>query len=197
MPQKYDDENFAFVETLIAGVDEAGRGCLAGPVVAAAVILPEGFFHPLLRDSKALTPHQRRQVLQALLERGAIIGIGMQGPDSIDRHNILRATLLAMEEAIEALQVLPARIRIDGQYAPPLPVVETHIRGDQRFPEIAAASIVAKVIRDQLMERLHDDYPMYGWQQNKGYPTLAHRQAIAAHGLSPLHRRSFLKGKNK
>lgn len=179
------------MERLIAGVDEAGRGCLAGPVVAAAVILPVGFSHPWLRDSKALSPPQRMQVFQALIQSGALIGVGMQGPEAIDRYNILRATLMAMEEAVEALGTSPARIRIDGKHAPLLTGAETHIRGDQRFPEIAAASIVAKVIRDQLMERLHADYPMYNWQQNKGYPTPAHRRAIAVHGLSPFHRRSF------
>lgn len=179
------------MERLIAGVDEAGRGCLAGPVVAAAVILPVGFSHPWLRDSKTLTSSQRIQVFQALIQNGALIGIGMQGPEAIDRYNILRATLMAMEEAIEALGISPARIRIDGKHAPLLTGTETHIRGDQHFPEIAAASIVAKVIRDQLMERLHADYPMYNWQQNKGYPTPAHRRAIAVYGLSPFHRRSF------
>lgn len=182
------------MHTGIAGVDEAGRGCLAGPVVAAAVILPSGFSHPLLRDSKQLLPAQRLHVFHALLNEGALIGIGMQGPKAIDRYNILRATLLAMQEAIESLPVSPIRIRIDGTHAPyPFKGVETYAGGDRRFAEIAAASIVAKVIRDHLMVQLHTDYPVYGWQHNKGYPTPAHRQALLMYGPSPLHRQTFIR----
>ncbi|MCX8111898.1 MAG: ribonuclease HII [Bacteroidia bacterium] len=176
----------------IAGVDEAGRGALAGPVVAAAVVLPEGFTHPLLRDSKTLTPTQRALLFHRLMEAGALIGIGMQGPEVIDRLNILRATLLSMEEAIDSLPLSPARIRVDGPHAPRQAGVETYIRGDQTFPEIAAASIVAKIIRDQLMQLLHKDYPLYNWAANKGYPTPTHRLAIKTYGVSPLHRLSFL-----
>lgn len=182
------------MHTGIAGVDEAGRGCLAGPVVAAAVILPFGFSHPFLRDSKQLLPARRLEVFHALLDNGALIGIGMQGPEAIDRYNILQATLLAMQEAIESLPVPPIQIRIDGTHAPRhFKGVETHIGGDRRFPEIAAASIVAKVIRDRLMEQLHTDYPVYDWRHNKGYPTPAHRQAVIAHGPSPLHRQTFIR----
>ncbi|MCS6789976.1 MAG: ribonuclease HII [Bacteroidia bacterium] len=178
-----------------AGVDEAGRGALAGPVVAAAVILPEGFSHPWLRDSKLLTPAQREKVFASLQRAGALIGIGMQGPNAIDHYNILRATLLAMQEAVEALAVRPDAVRIDGKYVPPLPIpTYACIKGDQLYPEIAAASIAAKVIRDQLMSLLHKDFPAYGWAVNKGYPTLAHRKVLSQLGPSPLHRRSFLKG---
>lgn len=179
-------------EPLIAGVDEAGRGCLAGPVVAAAVILPPNFRHPLLRDSKSLTPTQRAEIFAILLEHSLAIGVGMQGPEAIDTHNILRATLFAMQEAVETLPISPTLVRVDGPYGFPSRIpVEPCIRGDQNYPQIAAASILAKVLRDQLMQRLHADYPMYGWQQNKGYPTSAHYQAIRQYGLSPLHRRSF------
>ncbi|MDW8057136.1 MAG: ribonuclease HII [Bacteroidia bacterium] len=183
------------MEALIAGVDEVGRGCLAGPVVAAAVILPKGFSHPFLRDSKQLTPAQRKVVFEALVQAGALIGIGMQGPEAIDCYNILRATLLAMEEAVEMLPLRPKRILIDGVYAlQSIPEAEAYARGDTLFPEIAAASIIAKVIRDKLMERLHQEHPQYGWAKNKGYPTPAHRQAIKTYGPSPFHRRSFLRG---
>lgn len=161
--------------------------------MAAAVILPPDFRHPLLRDSKALTPAQRTEVFAVLLEH-ALIGVGMQGPTAIDTHNILRASLLAMQEAVEALPVQPTLVRVDGLHGFPSQIpVEPCIRGDQRYPEIAAASIVAKVLRDQLMQYLHQEYPMYGWQQNKGYPTPAHYQAIQRYGPSPLHRRSFLR----
>lgn len=179
--------------SLIAGVDEAGRGCLAGPVVAAAVILPDGFSHPLLKDSKALLPYQREAIYRALIEAGALIGIGMQGPHVIDQVNILQATLLAMQEAVETLPVSPLFTLIDGLYTPAgLSNAQAYPKADQRFPVVAAASIVAKVVRDQLMQRLHREYPFYGWATNKGYPTPAHRKAIALYGPSPLHRVSFL-----
>jgi ribonuclease HII len=182
--------------SLIAGVDEAGRGCLAGPVVAVAVILPREFVHPLLRDSKALTPAQRLEVVRVLWSQALAIGVGMQGPEAIDRYNILQATLLAMREAVESLDLSPTLIRVDGPYAPPLgAAVQTCIRGDAHYPEIAAASIVAKVLRDQLMEHLHEEYPHYHWATNKGYPTPAHREALRRYGPSPFHRLSFLRGK--
>ncbi|MCS6895915.1 MAG: ribonuclease HII [Bacteroidia bacterium] len=178
----------------VAGVDEAGRGCLAGPVVAAAVILPMNFSHPFLRDSKTLSPSQRLCVFEALLQSDAAIGIGMQGPEAIDKLNILQATLLAMQEAVESLPTQPGKIRIDGPAIPPAlrSAAEPCIHGDRLFAEIAAASIVAKVIRDRVMVHLHELYPVYGWAKNKGYPTPAHRQAIQEFGLSPLHRRSFI-----
>lgn len=178
-----------------AGVDEAGRGALAGPVVAAAVILPEGFSHPWLRDSKLLTPKQREKVFAALQQAGALIGIGMQGPEAIERHNILQATLLAMQEAVEMLLVRPHAVRIDGRFLPPLSIpAYAYVHGDRLYPEIAAASIAAKVIRDRLMSLLHRDFPAYDWASNKGYPTFAHKEALRKVGPSPLHRRSFLKG---
>lgn len=182
--------------SLIAGVDEVGRGCLAGPVVAVAIILPSGFEHPLLRESKSLRSEQRRQLYPLLLEKALAVGVGMQGPAEIDRHNILRATLLAMQEALESLPLQPDRVRVDGPHPPAcLFPVEACVKGDERFPEIAAASIVAKVLRDSIMDLLHRDWPHYGWDRNKGYPTPAHRQALQKWGPCPLHRRSFLGGK--
>ncbi|MCX7606178.1 MAG: ribonuclease HII [Bacteroidia bacterium] len=178
---------------LIAGVDEAGRGCLAGPVVAAAVILPSALSHPLLKDSKMLTPYAREEVFHFLLSHSVAMGVGIQGPEAIDRQNVLRATLLAMKEAVESLPLIPHLVRIDGPHAPPLPFqTETHIGGDKTYPEIAAASIVAKVLRDRLMEKLHKDFPCYDWKQNKGYPTPAHKKALIEYGPSILHRLSFL-----
>ncbi|RMF54101.1 MAG: ribonuclease HII [Bacteroidetes bacterium] len=179
---------------LIAGVDEVGRGCLAGPVVAVALILPPDFTHPLLRDSKSLRPAQRTHLAALLWEAALGIGIGMRGPRYIDTHNILQATLAAMQEAIENLPLAPNLVRVDG---PHLPVcsypIQACIRGDAQYPEIAAASIVAKVLRDQLMIRLAAQYPPYQWHKNKGYPTQAHWVAIQKYGPSPLHRYTFLR----
>jgi len=179
---------------LIAGVDEVGRGCLAGPVVAVAILLPPNVEPPLLRDSKSLRPPQRRQLYPLLLEKALAIGVGMQGPAEIDRHNILRATLLAMQEALESLPLQPDLVRVDGPHRPASPFpIEACVKGDERFPEIAAASVVAKVLRDQLMTLLAQEYPYYQWEHNKGYPTRPHWEALQRWGPSPLHRRSFLK----
>ncbi|MEN2992131.1 MAG: ribonuclease HII [Bacteroidia bacterium] len=180
----------------IAGVDEAGRGSLAGPVVAAAVILPSTPLPSFIRDSKALTPAQRAQAFAWILQRAEGIGIGMQSAATIDQVGILRATLWAMEEALDTLPLAPARIRIDGPYAPRVSrLIETHIRGDSRFSEIAAASIVAKVVRDDLMGVIDSDFPMYGWKRNKGYPTRQHWEALARYGPCLHHRQSFLRQK--
>lgn len=181
---------------LVAGVDEAGRGCLAGPVVAAAVILPPGFTHPLLRDSKRLTPAQREVAAEIIFTHALAVSFGFQGPAEIDRLNILRASLRAMQEALETLPLTPAWIRVDGPHRPfAAPQVEACVRGDAHYPEIAAASIVAKVVRDRLMRLLHAEFPQYGWVSNKGYPTRAHWAALAQYGPSPFHRRTFLQGK--
>ncbi|MCS7162546.1 MAG: ribonuclease HII [Bacteroidia bacterium] len=180
----------------VAGVDEAGRGSLAGPVVAAAVILPPIALPPIIRDSKALTPVQRTRAFAWILQRAEAIGIGMQSAATIDQVGILRATLWAMEEALDTLPLTPARIRIDGPHAPKVcRSMETHIRGDSRFPEIAAASIVAKVVRDGLMRVIDGDFPMYGWKRNKGYPTRQHWEALARYGPCVHHRQSFLRQK--
>lgn len=176
-----------------AGCDEAGRGCLAGPVYAAAVILPEGFHHPLLQDSKKLTEAQRDK-LRPIIEAEAIAwAVGICTPEEIDEHNILRASFMAMHRAIDALAVRPQRLLIDGNRFVPYPSVphQCIVKGDGKLTAIAAASILAKTHRDEEMMRLSILYPQYGWDKHKGYPTPAHRRAIAEHGTSPHHRLSF------
>ncbi|MCS7019339.1 MAG: ribonuclease HII [Cytophagales bacterium] len=184
----------AYTETLVeAGIDEAGRGCLAGPVVAAAVILPKGYHHPLLKDSKKLS-YRQREKLQLEIERDALaIGIGQATPDEIDRINVLRASILAMNRAVEALPLQPELLLIDGKFfTPQLPIpYQCIVKGDGLYYSIAAASVMAKTYRDHLMQEYAEQYPQYGWQQNVGYPTQAHYRAIAEHGVTPLHRRSF------
>lgn len=176
-----------------AGCDEAGRGCLAGPVAAAAVILPEGFTHPWLNDSKKLT-EKRRDELRAIIEREAVAwAVVMVDNEEIDRINILNASILAMHRALDALTVRPQAVIVDGNRFKPYCDVPstTFVKGDGRFGNIAAASILAKTHRDELMRRLDERYPGYGWAINKGYPTAAHRKAITELGPTPLHRMSF------
>lgn len=178
---------------LEAGCDEAGRGCLAGPVHAAAVILPDDFHHPLLNDSKQLT-EARRGKLRPVIEREAIAwAVGIVSHEEIDRMNILRASIEAMHRAIDALGVTPGAIIVDGNRFSPYRDIpyKTFVKGDGRFGNIAAASILAKTHRDEYMRMLHEQYPMYGWNINKGYPTKAHRAAIAEFGPSPYHRMTF------
>jgi len=176
-----------------AGVDEAGRGCLAGPVFAGAVILPANYEHPLLNDSKQLTDHQRRE-LRKVIERDALAwAVGSCTPQEIDRINILNASILAMHRALDGLSVQPEAVIVDGNRFKPwhaLPFT-TIVKGDGKQMAIAAASILAKTYRDDYMIRLAEEFPYYGWQQNMGYPTKAHREGIRQHGLSPHHRRSF------
>jgi ribonuclease HII len=183
-----------FYEGLVeAGVDEAGRGCLAGPVFAGAVILPANYEHPLLNDSKQLTDHQRRE-LRKVIERDALAwAVGSCTPQEIDRINILNASILAMHRALDGLSVQPEAVIVDGNRFKPwhaLPFT-TIVKGDGKQMAIAAASILAKTYRDDYMIRLAEEFPYYGWQQNMGYPTKAHREGIRQHGLSPHHRRSF------
>lgn len=176
-----------------AGCDEAGRGCLAGPVCAAAVILPDGFTHPWLNDSKQLSEH-RRELLRPIIENEAIAwAVAMVDNREIDRINILRASILAMHRALDALSVRPGAVIVDGNRFTPygnLPW-QTFVKGDGRYGNIAAASILAKTHRDEYMTKMAEQYPVYGWEVNKGYPTAVHRAAIAAAGPSPLHRMSF------
>lgn len=176
-----------------AGCDEAGRGCLAGPVTAAAVILPPGFTHPWLNDSKKLT-ERRRDELRAIIEREAVAwAVAMVDNEEIDRINILNASILAMHRALDALSVRPEAVIVDGNRFKPyrdLPWT-TFVKGDGRFGNIAAASILAKTHRDELMKTLDSRYPGYGWAINKGYPTAAHREAIKQLGPTPLHRMTF------
>lgn len=175
------------------GCDEAGRGCLAGPVYAAAVILPADFSHPLLNDSKQLSEKQR-YTLRPVIESEAIAwGIGIVSVQEIDEINILRASFLAMHRAIEQLPFLPERLLIDGNRFDPFEQIPHHciVGGDARYRSIAAASILAKTYRDDAMLRLNKDFPMYGWERNKGYPSTAHKSAIRRFGVSPHHRLTF------
>lgn len=175
------------------GCDEAGRGCLAGPVVAAAVILPDDFHHPWLNDSKQLS-EKRREALRPIIEHEAIAwAVGECSPAEIDEMNILNASIEAMHRAIRALQVPARSVIVDGNRFKPIGNLpwRTFVKGDGRFGNIAAASILAKTHRDEMMRRLAEEYPAYGWEINKGYPTKAHRKAIADFGPSPLHRNTF------
>ena len=184
-----------YYEGLIeAGVDEAGRGCLAGPVYAAAVILPDGYQHPKLNDSKQLTDRQRRQLRQ-IIERDAVAwAVGVCSPQEIDQINILNASILAMHRALEGLKgIEPQAVIVDGNRFKPWrnKPYTTIVKGDGKQMAIAAASILAKTYRDDCMIALAEQFPQYQWQQNKGYPTRAHRQAIRQYGLTEHHRRSF------
>lgn len=178
---------------LEAGTDEAGRGCLAGPVFAAAVILPDDFSYPLINDSKKLTERQR-EYLREIIENEAVAwGVGIVDEKEIDRINILNASILAMHRAIDALCVRPGAIIADGNRFKPyrdLPW-QTFVKGDGKFANIAAASILAKTHRDSYMMKIHAEYPDYRWDSNKGYPTKDHRMAIARFGPTPHHRMSF------
>ena len=183
-----------FSDTLIeAGCDEVGRGCLAGPVVAAAVILPKDFFHPLLNDSKQLTPTKRQLLSKVIQQQAVAWAVGEVSPQRIDQDNILQASYLAMHRAIALLQPLPALLLIDGncfQHYPNIPH-QCIVKGDAKLAPIAAASVLAKTHRDALMHQLAQDFPGYGWESNVGYPTRAHRQAIRKLGTTPHHRHSF------
>jgi ribonuclease HII len=177
---------------LVAGVDEAGRGPLAGPVVAAAVILDE--LKPIegLADSKALSPRRREKLFDLIRARALCCSIAEASVEEIDRLNILQATLLAMQRAVTGLRLTPHRVVVDGNRAPRLPMTcATVVGGDARVAAIAAASILAKVHRDRLCQDLHAHWPDYGFDGHKGYPTAEHLQALAQHGACPAHRRSF------
>ena len=175
------------------GVDEAGRGCLAGPVFAAAVILPESFSNELLNDSKQLTEKQR-YALRPIIEAEAVAyAIGVVFPDEIDKINILNASFLAMTRAIEALNVKPEHLLIDGNRFKSKLLIPftTIVKGDGKMMSIAAASVLAKTYRDDYMNKIAEEYPQYDWLENKGYPTAKHRDAIAQHGITPYHRLTF------
>lgn len=178
---------------LEAGCDEAGRGCLAGPVCAAAVILPTDFYHPWLTDSKQLS-ERKRELLRPIIEAEALAwGVAFVSADEIDAINILRASHVAMHRAVDDLVLRPERLLIDGNRFTPYEGIahECIVKGDAKVMSIAAASVLAKTYRDELMIELHREYPMYGWSGHKGYPTASHRQAIKEHGISPYHRKSF------
>ena len=176
-----------------AGCDEAGRGCLAGPVFAAAVILPDQFNHPLLNDSKQLTEHQRN-TLRPIIEQEALAWcVGVVTATEIDEINILNASILAMHRALDGLGIRPEAILVDGNRFKPYHNIPSTciVKGDATYRSIAAASILAKTHRDEFMDRIASEYPQYAWDKNKGYPTKAHRQAIEQTGPSPYHRMSF------
>lgn len=176
-----------------AGCDEAGRGCLAGPVVAAAVILPKNFRHMVLDDSKKLTACQREELKGEIMEKAIAWKVAFVDNEEIDRTNILRASIKAMHIAIEGLDRVPQFLLIDGNRFYPYKNLghRTIIRGDGTYFSIAAASVLAKTFRDEFMEKLHNDYPQYGWITNKGYPTPFHRDAIMKYGITPFHRKTF------
>jgi ribonuclease HII len=177
---------------LTAGVDEAGRGPLAGPVVAAAVILDPQRPISGLADSKALSETRREALAVQIRQQALGFCVAQASVEEIDRLNILQATLLAMQRAVQGLQITPALVLVDGNRAPRLGLpVRTEVKGDARFAEISAASILAKVARDDLMRELDRSFPQYGFAVHKGYPTPAHQQALMLHGASPVHRRSF------
>ena len=177
----------------VAGVDEAGRGCLAGPVVAGAVILDRDVELEGVTDSKAMTAEARASALEKIKDAAVAIGLGLCTPAEIDRMNILWATMEAMRRALSSLPVEPSFVLVDGnRFIPTTPwPFRTVIKGDARSQSIGAASIVAKVTRDRFMECLHEQFSDYGWDQHKGYATAAHYEAIRRSGLSPHHRRSF------
>jgi ribonuclease HII len=188
MLEFYREEN-----KVICGIDEAGRGCIAGPVVAAAVILPDDFSHPLLNDSKKLSEEQRN-LLRPLIESAAIaFGVGIVDNKIVDEINILQATYRAMHLATDRLKVLPDLLLIDGNRFRPYKNIahKTIIKGDGKYMQIAAASVLAKTYRDEMMERLHLEFPAYNWQKNKGYPTLAHRAVVKELGSCRYHRQTF------
>lgn len=178
---------------LEAGCDEAGRGCLAGPVVAAAVILSDGFHHKLLNDSKLLSVKQRFELEPYILENALSIGIGIVDEREIEEVNILNASFFAMHRAIEKLTIEPQHLIIDGNRFKMYKEIPHSciVQGDSKFRSIAAASIIAKNHRDRIMEELDIYFPDYNWRKNKGYPTKAHRQAIIKHGVTIHHRRTF------
>jgi ribonuclease HII len=183
-----------FTENLVeAGCDEAGRGCLAGPVFAAAVVLPKGFTHNLMNDSKKLSEKQRVQLRQVIKEQALGWAVASASVEEIEQINILHASILAMHKAVNGLKVMPQLLLIDGNRFKPYPGISHQciVKGDQKYLSIAAASILAKTYRDDFMMGLHTEFPVYGWNQNKGYPTMKHREAILLSGITPHHRKTF------
>ncbi len=186
-------QHFLIAGRIEAGCDEAGRGCLAGPVTAAAVILSPDFHNDLINDSKQLTERQREQ-LRPIIEREAVAwAVAMVSPEEIDRINILRASITAMHRALDQLSVRPEGILVDGNRFFPYHDIPhtTIVKGDGKMLSIAAASILAKTHRDEYMLRIAQDFPQYGWAKNKGYPTKDHYAAIEQYGITPYHRKSF------
>lgn len=186
--QKYYLKN-----TIEAGTDEAGRGCLSGPVVAAAVVLPHNFSHPLLNDSKQLTEKQRN-ILRPIIEENSLsYGVSYVSETKIDKINILQASILAMHKAIEKLKITPKHIIVDGNKFNPYKNIPhtTIVKGDAKYMSIAAASVLAKTYRDDFMKKIDKEFPQYFWKKNKGYPTKQHREAIREFGVTSYHRKTF------
>ncbi len=186
-------KSFLYNNLIEAGCDEAGRGCLAGPVVAAAVILPKNYKHPILNDSKKLTAKQRNLLRDEILSSAIATKVAFIDNNEIDEMNILRASIKAMHVAIEGLEKVPQFLLIDGNRFFPYKGIDykTIIKGDGLFLSIAAASVLAKTFRDEYMEQIHCEFPEYEWNRNKGYPTAIHRAAIMKYGITPFHRKSF------
>jgi len=186
-------KSFLYHNLIEAGCDEAGRGCLAGPVVAAAVILPKNYKHPVLNDSKKLTARQRLELKDEITCSAIAWNVAFVGNNEIDEINILRASIKAMHMAVEGLRKQPQFLLVDGNRFIPYKEIkyETIIKGDGLFFPIAAASVLAKTFRDEYMEKIHYEYPVYGWNSNKGYPTSIHREALLQYGITPYHRKSF------
>lgn len=191
--EKFNLENCYRGDVPEAGCDEAGRGCYAGPVFAAAVILPVNFFHPLLNDSKQIKAAVRNELKTYIQERALAWAVAMVDVEEIDTINILKASQKAMHLALDALKIVPQHIAVDGNYFIPYKSIphQCIIKGDGKYANIAAASILAKTSRDAYMQQLHDEFPFYNWQSNKGYGTQEHRNAIDCHGLCIHHRKSF------
>ena len=186
-------KSYIIKNRLEAGCDEAGRGCLCGPVFAAAVILPPAFHHPLLNDSKKMNEANRYEVREFIEENSLSWAVAFVDHTKIDSINILQASLLAMHRALSKLERQPEFILIDGNKFKPYGKIphQTFVKGDGIYGSIAAASVLAKTYRDDYMKKLHNKYPQYGWDHNKGYPTEEHRRAIVEFGITPVHRRSF------
>jgi len=179
--------------SLEAGTDEAGRGCLSGPVVAAAVILPPDFSHPFLNDSKQLSEKKRDELRPIIEENAVAFGVSFVWQEEVDKINVLQASITGMHRAIDALTIIPAFIIVDGNKFRNYKEIphETIVKGDAKYLSIAAASILAKTYRDEYMQQIHKELPMYNWAKNKGYPTKEHRNAIREFGATKYHRKTF------
>ncbi len=194
---EFDDEYHRMGHKAIAGIDEAGRGPLAGPVVAAAVILPRGLAFNGLNDSKKVSEKNRKKLFFDIISSGAHAAIGISGELSIEKHNILGATRLAMKQAVRALAIEPDFLILDAVRLSDIPIAQDPvIKGDAKSACVAAASIVAKYVRDSIMLHYHDVYPLYGFDRHKGYGTRLHMSALRTHGACRIHRKSFIKGIN-
>ncbi|MBT4413675.1 MAG: ribonuclease HII [Polaribacter sp.] len=179
--------------SLEAGTDEAGRGCLCGPVVAAAVILRKDFTHPFLNDSKQLSEKKREELRPFIEENAIAFGVSFVWQDEVDKINVLQASITGMHRAITELEILPEFIIVDGNKFKNYKEIphETIVKGDAKYVSIAAASVLAKTYRDEYMEKIHQEFPMYNWQKNKGYPTKEHRNGIREFGITQYHRKTF------